>query len=364
MSAATPPLPDLPLTFQVLGAPARLAAPGALWLLAAVAALAVLGAVQLHRRRTLLDRLAGPQAHRVAPRAGAALPAARLGGSLLGLALLALALSRPQCGTRAELTRRSGVDLVVALDVSRSMLARDVKPDRLQRALLEVGGLVDSLAGDRVGIVVFAGEAFVQCPLTTDYAAARLFLRAVSPQSVPRQGSDLGNALQAARQVLEASAAGDGRAKVVLLVSDGEDLEGGAVEAAARLGEAGVRIHALAVGTPAGEPIPLTDTTGRVTGYKKDRRGEPVVTRLDVGTLRAVVEKGGGELFEVGSPERGPAAFRAALDELEKGELESRLVVQYEDRYALAAFPGFLLLLAALLLPEGRAPRRDDEVDA
>lgn len=354
--------PDaLPLTFQVLGAPARLAAPGALWLLGAVAALALLGAVQLHRRRALLERVAGPQARRVAPRAGAALPAARLAGSLLGLALLALALGRPQCGTRTELARRSGVDLVVALDVSRSMQARDVRPDRLARATLEVGELLDGLAGDRVGIVVFAGEAFVQCPLTTDYAAARLFLRAVTARSVPQQGSDLGHALLAARQVLEASAAAAGRSKVVLLVSDGEDLEGRAREAAVQLGEAGIRIHALAVGTAAGEPIPLLDDAGKVTGYKKDRAGEPVVTRLDLGTLREVVERGGGEVFEVGSADRGLGALRAALERLQKGELESRVVVQYEDRYALAAFPGFLLLLAALLLPEGRAPRRDDE---
>ena len=354
----------LPLTFQVLGAPARLAAPDALWLLAAVAALAVLGVVRLRQRRALLARLAGPQARRLAPLAGAARPAARLGLSASGLLLLALALARPQCGTRAELSRRYGVDLVVALDVSRSMLARDVKPDRLSRATLEVGALLDSLAGDRVGVVVFAGEAFVQCPLTTDYAAARLFLRAVSPQSVPQQGSDLGNALLAAGEVLEASSAGAGRAKVVLLVTDGEDLEGAAAEAAASLAEAGVRIHALAVGSPAGEPIPVVDAAGRITGYKKDRKGDPVVTRLDLATLRSVVEKGGGELWEPGVGERGLAGFRRALDTLEKGELESRLTVQYEDRYALAAFPGLLLLLAGLLVAEGRAPRPDEEVDA
>jgi Ca-activated chloride channel family protein len=297
----------------------------------------------------------------VAPRAGAARPAARLGLSLGGLLLLALALSRPQCGTRTELAKRLGVDVVVALDVSSSMQARDVKPDRLTRATLEVGALLDTLAGDRVGLVLFAGEAFVQCPLTTDYAAARLFLRAVSARSVPQQGTDLGNALDAARQVLEASEAAAGRSKVVLLVTDGEDLEGHAREAAARLSEAGVRIFALGVGTSAGEPIPLGDAGGAVSGYKKDRRGEPVVTRLDLATLRAVVEQGGGELYQLGAPDGGPAAFRAALDHLEKRELESRLTVQYEDRYALAAFPGLLLLLAALLLPEGRTPRPDDQ---
>jgi Ca-activated chloride channel family protein len=353
--------PAAPLSFQVLGAPARLFEPGALWLLAAVAALAVLGALQLGRRRALLLRTGGPQARRLAPRATVLRPAGRLSVSLTGLALLALALARPQCGTRTELARRFGLDVVVALDVSRSMQARDVRPDRLTRARLEVGALLEALAGDRVGLVVFAGEAFVQCPLTSDYAAARLFLRAVTPQSVPQQGSDLGNALQAARQVLEASEAAAGRSKVVLLVTDGEDLEGGAREAAGQLAEAGIRIFALAVGSAAGEPIPLVDGGGQVTGYKKDRAGQPVVTRLDLGTLRAVVEKGGGEVFELGSPDHGPAAFRAALDTLEKSELTSRLTVQYEDRYALFAFPGFLLLLAALLLPEGRAPRPDEE---
>jgi Ca-activated chloride channel family protein len=356
--------PAAPLSFQVLGAPARLHSPGALWLLLAVLALGALGAVQLLRRRALLERTAGPQARRVAPQANLARPAGRLGLSLTGLALLAFALARPQCGTRTELARRSGVDVVVALDVSRSMRAQDVKPDRLSRARLEVGALLDELAGDRLGLVVFAAEAFVQCPLTSDAEAARLFLRAVGPESVPQQGSDLGNALLGAREVLEAAEAGAARAKVVLLVSDGEDLEGGAVEAARQLGEAGVRVFALGVGTPEGAPIPVTDASGRVTGWARDRRGEPVLTRLDLATLRAVAEKGGGQLLELGSPDHGPAAFRAALDAMQKGELESRLTVEYEDRYALFAFPGFLALLAGLLLAEARPRRPLDEEEA
>jgi len=353
--------PAAPLPFQVLGAPARLFAPEALWLLVAVAALAALGVVQLARRRALLDRVAGPQRERLAPRAGGTRPAVRLGLSLTGLALLALALSRPQCGSRTELSRRSGVDVVIALDVSRSMQARDVPPDRLTRALLEVGGMLDDLAGDRVGLVVFAGEAFVQCPLTTDYAAARLFLRAVTPESVPQQGSDVGNALQAARQVLEGSEQGGGRSKVVLLVSDGEDLEGEARRAAAQLGEAGIRVHALAVGTAAGEPVPLLGPDGEVRGYRKDRSGQPVVTRLDRATLEAVTGAASGEVFEIGSADHGPAALRAALATLEKGELTSRLTVEYEDRFAYAAWPALALLLLALLLPEGRRPARRDE---
>jgi Ca-activated chloride channel family protein len=349
--------PASPLSFQVLGAPARLLAPGALWLLLLVAALAGLAAWRLLDRRALLRRTAGPQASRLAPRAGLARPAGRVSLGLTGLLLLAVALSRPQCGTRTELSKRYGVDLVVLLDVSRSMQARDVQPDRLTRATLEVGSLLEQLAGDRVGVVVFAGEAFVQCPLTTDYQAARLFLRSVGPGSVPRQGSDLGNALRAAREVLEQGENSQGRGKVVLLVSDGEDLEGEASAAARALGDAGIRIHALAVGTTAGEPIPLLDGGGRITGYKRDQAGQPVVTRLDLPALREITSLGGGQVFDLTSPGGGMPAFKAALDGLAKSELESRLTVQFEDRYALAAFPAFLLLLAGLLLGEaGRPP--------
>jgi Ca-activated chloride channel family protein len=143
----------------------------------------------------------------------------------------------------------------------------------------------------------------------------------------------------------------------VLVVSDGEDLEGDAGEAARALGEAGIRIHALAVGTTAGEPIPLLDARGAVAGYKKDRSGQPVVTRLDLFTLRDVTSRGGGEVFDLDSPDHGLPAFKAALDGLQKSELTSRLTVQFEDRYALAALPALLLLLAGLLLGEA-GPRR------
>jgi Ca-activated chloride channel family protein len=140
----------------------------------------------------------------------------------------------------------------------------------------------------------------------------------------------------------------------VLLVTVGEDLEGGGVAAARALGEEGVRIHALAVGTPAGELIPLAGEGGAARGPKKDRRGEPVVTRLDLAALREVTGAGGGQVFTLDSPDRGPAAIRPALDALEKGEIASRLTVRYEDRYALAAFPALLCLLASLLLGEAR----------
>jgi len=347
--------PSPALGFGVLGEPARLAEPGALRLLLAVLAIGVLGVIAILRRRAALARAAGALGARVAPTAGSARPAARLSLSAAGLALLALGLARPQCGSRVELAKRTGVDVVVVLDASRSMLARDVAPDRLGRAKLELGALLDGLGGDRIGIVAFAGEAFVQCPLTSDAAAARLFLRAVGPDAIPQQGTALANALLGAREVLEASERG-ARSKVVLVVSDGEDQEGGVEDAAQALADAGIRVFALAVGTAAGAPIPLVDAAGNVSGYKKDRRGETVVTRLDRAALQAIAAKGNGEVYDLSSPERGVAAFRAALDRMERSELEGRRTIAWEDRYAVFAFPALLCLLAALLLPEARGP--------
>jgi Ca-activated chloride channel family protein len=342
-----------PIELSLLGYAIRIAAPGRLWLLAAVALLAAAGAGALARRRAALRGACGPLAPRVAPEANLSRPTARLGLSLSGLLLLAVALAQPQCGTRTELAKRYGADVVVVLDVSRSMEARDVRPSRLERARLEVGALLDRLAGDRVGIVVFAGEAFVQCPLTTDYEAARLFLRAVGPDAVPQQGTAVANALLGARQLLE-KAEGGARGRVVLLVSDGEDHDGQVHAAVSALAEAGIRVHVLAVGTPAGAPIPMVDARGEVKDWRRDRRGHVVATRLDEATLRLVADRGGGRLFHVGDPGRGLDALVAALDELERSELGERITVSYEDRYAVAAFPAFLLLLAGLLLREGR----------
>jgi Ca-activated chloride channel family protein len=353
---------DVPVTagpaLQIgfLGYAARLAEPRALWLLAAVGALAALAAASLLLRRAALRRAAGSLAPRLAPGAGLARPAARQGLALLGLALLAVALARPQCGSRAEITRRSGVDLAVVLDASRSMLARDVLPDRLGRAKLEVGSLLDGLAGDRVALVVFAAEPFVQCPLTTDYEAARVFLRAVGPDSIPSQGTDVGAALSAAADVLHASSGTGTRTRVVLLVSDGEDNEGSGVRTALALADEGVRVYALALGDPAGAPIP-----GQAGGApRRDRAGNTVVTRRDDAVLRAIAGAGGGEVFEVGPAGRGVEAFRAALGRLERSEIEGRVTVSYEDRYALAAYPAFLAILAALLLREARRTRPEE----
>ena len=280
-------------------------------------------------------------------------------GSLLGAGLffLFLAAAGPQCGERTELTKRTGIDLVVALDASNSMLARDVKPSRLERAKLEVTALLERLNGDRVGLVVFAGDAFIQCPLTTDYAAARMFLRAVEPMSMATQGTAIADALYQAKEVLEGGGRGDA-GKAVLLITDGGDQRGDALEAASALGEAGIRIFAVPVGGTEGEPIPLLDRNGNLEGYKKDKEGHTVLTRTDVAGLRELSSRGGGLLFQGAGADLGVLKFLPELEKIQKGEFESRLSVQYDDKYPWFAWPAFALLCAALALGEGGLLRR------
>jgi Ca-activated chloride channel family protein len=350
------------LQTTVLGMRLRILDPIWLWLapLAAVA-----GAVAAYRAwtRWRRARLVVPEARwaAVLPRSGG--PRGALRASFLGTALLLLfvAASGPQCGERTEIVKRTGADLVVALDASTSMLARDVKPSRIERARLEVGALFDRVRGDRVGLVVFAGEAFVQCPLTIDYNAAKLFLRSVEPGAMPQQGTAIGSALREARRLLEEGARGDA-AKVVLVVSDGEDQEGDALQAAKELNDAGIRVYTVAVGSEAGEPIPLADADGKPAGYKKDREGRTVLTRTNVAALREIASAGGGTLL--GAATGGDLGVLALVDELarmQRGEFESRLSVQYDDRYPLVAWPAFALMCAAAALGEGPLRRRRRE---
>ncbi len=355
-----PPTSLFPAALQttILGLRLRIADPIWLWVAPLALVIGAFAAVAAARRYRRAEKLfTEARRARMLPGGGASQGAVRASALGLGLALLFVAASGPQCGEHTEIVKRAGVDLVIALDASTSMLARDVKPSRLERAKVEVSALLDRLKGDRVGLVVFAGEAFVQCPLTTDYSAAKLFLRAIDPEAMPQKGTALSAALEEARRVLEAGSRG-GAGKAVLLLTDGEDFEGEVAETAGKLGEAGIRVFAAPVGTEAGEPIPLTDAKGNVTGYKKDREGKTVLTRVDIAGLREVAEKGQGKLLLGRSGEPAVSDILPELDKMQKGELESRLTVQYDERYPVVAWPAFALLLAAAAMGEGAWRRK------
>ena len=342
----------------LLGQHLRILTPLFLWIAPVGLLAGMFAAVRAWRRQRRLAALVPPaRIAQVLQGAGAAQGVAR--GSLLGLGLffLLVGAAGPQCGERTELVKRAGIDLVVALDASNSMLARDVKPSRLERAKLEVTALLERLNGDRVGLVVFAGDAFIQCPLTTDYAAARMFLRAVEPVSMATQGTAIADALYEARNVLEGGGRGDA-GKAVLLITDGEDQRGDALEAASAIAETGIRIFAVPVGGTEGEPIPVLDRGGNLTGYKKDKEGRTVLTRTDVAGLRDLTGRGNGLLLQGAGADLGVLKFLPELEKMQKGEVESRLSVQYDDKYAWFAWPAFVLLCAAAALGEGPLLRR------
>lgn len=350
--------------FSVLGVPARFVLPWGLAFLGGVLVAALLVARLLfQRRRALLRHVPERLVDRMAPASGIARDVASAAFSFSGLALLALAAAQPQCGTRSVLTKRYGMDVVIALDASASMFARDVRPSRLERAKLELSELIDRLKGDRVGIVVFAGDAFVQCPLTSDYAAAKMFLRAIDPKDLPQQGTALAPALRVSRELLLAGDRGaTGRAVVV--VTDGEDHEGAVEEQAALLRDDGVTIFAVGVGSRTGEPIPEIAKDGSVSGYKKDRAGRTVMTRLNDAGLREIARLTGGRYIHSATGSLGIGEIHGELDRMDKAEFESRLTVQYENRFPHFAWPGFALAGIGLVMGEGRWRRRRKELES
>jgi len=348
--------------FTVLGYHAGFAKP---WYLLTLIAAGALGAVLVRaalRRRAQVRALIGERLEpTLAPGVSVGRPVARAALSAAGLLLFALALAQPQCGSKTELTKRRGIDVVVALDASKSMFARDVAPNRITRATLELQTLLDELKGDRVALVAFAGDAFIQCPLTSDYEAVRLFLRAVDPMDMPQGGTDIGAALELSQQVLESTDRGAAE-KVIVLISDGEDISGDMAGAVEKVKESGIRVLAVGIGSETGEPIPLVKD-GQVVGYQKDQRGETVLTRLDRAGMLALAEETGGEFFyEPRGVAMGEVVER--IDQFQKSELESRISVRYAERFQHYLLPGLALILLGMVLPTTRRQKQPRKASA
>ncbi|GMU59746.1 MAG: membrane protein [Myxococcaceae bacterium] len=343
-----------PWRFSLLGYKLGFAQP---WYLAGVSVALLLGIIAvwigLRRKAGLARAVPARLSDVLAPGVSVALPALRSSATSLALVFFALALAQPQCGEHAEVTKRRGIDVVVALDASKSMYARDVTPSRLERAKLELTTLLDSLKGDRVAIVAFAGDAFIQCPLTSDYAAAKMFLRAISPEDMPQGGTNIGAALLLSRQVLENADRG-AKDRVVVLLSDGEDLTGDIGEGVDALKELGVRVLAIGIGSDEGERVPILNRAGDVVGYRKDVDGTTVLTRLDRAGLTRIAGDTGGEFFH---QPRGVAMGEVlkVIDSLQKSELESRLTMKYGEVFQPFVAVGLLFLaLGILLVPSWR----------
>jgi len=276
----------------------------------------------------------------------------------LGFALLILSAARPQEAGQARPAKARGVDVVLALDISRSMLAQDVRPSRLERAKAELGAMLDRLRGHRVALVAFAGAAFVQCPLTTDVDAAKLFLRALDPREMPIPGTSLSRALSTSIDLLkEATQKTQARGKAILLLTDGEGHDEDPLVEAKLAKEKGIVVHTVGFGTEGGGPIPEYDEEGRWTGWKKDE-GKEVLSTLNTELLRKIAEHTGGAFFHVGPGAPGVEGLGEALATLSKGEMEADVLVDFVDRYEYLLFPAFLAFIAEAVIGDRGRRRR------
>jgi len=270
------------------------------------------------------------------------------------LVSLFIALANPQLGSKIEKVQRKGIDMIIAVDISNSMLAEDIKPNRLSRAKRAISKLVDKLQGDRIGLIVFAGQAYTQLPITTDYSAAKMFLSSVSTDYISTQGTSISNAIELGRstfkEMSEDVQAGK-RNRAIVIITDGEDQEEGAVDQAKEAAKEGIIIYTIGMGTEKGGPIPLY-RGGRMTGYKKDREGHTVITRLNQVELQKIAAAGNGIFVRANNSKVGLNKILEEINQLDKTEIESQTFKAYESHFQIFAFLSILFLSLSLLLSE------------
>ncbi|MGA3013577.1 MAG: VWA domain-containing protein [Bacteroidales bacterium] len=257
---------------------------------------------------------------------------------MAAFAFLILALADPQTGSKMEKVERKGIDVMIALDVSNSMLAEDIRPNRLEKAKQAISKLIDRLDGDRIGIIVFAGKAYNQLPITSDYGAAKMFLSVINTNSVPIQGTAIADALEMATNSFGQSK----HNKAIIIISDGEDHQGGVLEKAADAAKKGIVIYTVGIGSPEGGPIPIY-TNNVLTGYLKDREGTTVITKLDNTLLQKIATIGKAMYVRTTNSDEGLQKVLDDLNKIQKSELDSRQFSDYEDRFQY--FIGFSLLI-------------------
>jgi len=300
----------------------------------------------------LLEKFADAKLHKVLfPERSSFKSAIKFGVFLIALTVLILGVSNPQIGTKIEDVKQVGIDVYILLDVSKSMAAEDVKPNRLEKARFEISKLIQKLEGDRIGLIVFSGQAYVQFPLTSDYSAANLFLNAVDFNSVPQPGTNIGSAFELA---LKSFRYDDGTKKAIVIITDGEDHEGNIEAALSEANSKDVSVYAIGFGSQTGTPIPVYNESGTQIGYRKDNQGQIVLTRLDEQTLKNIADKGNGKYYRGSNSQDELDNVYEDLAKIQESEYGSKKVTEYEDRFFYFIFPAILLLIAEFMMTSKR----------
>ncbi len=325
--------------------------PELLWLLALIPIIALAWTMLIFRNRKDARRvIPNPLHDRVAYGQSVTRKWIRMTLWLVSASLLIVAVARPQVGTRLEEVKREGVDVLIAVDLSTSMLCEDFSPSRLESAKFAIQKFVNGLKGDRVGLIAFAGSAVYHCPLTTDYGAVKLLNRVLSPSIVPEPGTALADAINMAVQSFGKDQ--EAKSKVLVIITDGEDHEEAALEAAAKAHDEGIVVYTVGMGTPNGAPIPILDAAGRKSGYKKDQQGQVIVTRLNEEHLSELAELGGGKYMRATPGGKELDLIWSDLSRMEQTEFGQMQFTGYEDRFAFFVFPALLLLVLEFLIGE------------
>lgn len=258
------------------------------------------------------------------------------------LAMMIVCLARPQYGTKIDTRTRKGIEAIIALDVSNSMLAEDVKPSRLDKSKMLISSLVDKMNDDKVGLIVYAGDAYTQLPITSDYVSAKMFLDNISPDMIAVQGTDIARAINLASHSFTQQ---EGVGRAIFVITDGEDNEGGTVEAASEALKKGMNVYVLGVGSPEGSPIPMPGTNRYIT----DNAGNTVVSKLNEDMCRQIAQAGGGAYIYVDNSSSAQSALQRHIDKLAKAEMESVLYSEYDEHFRDFAWAALVLLILDLL---------------
>ena len=320
-----------------------------LWLLLAVPVLFLVRFVVWKQRKNKLKKFGDPQLLRqLMPDASVARLRVKFALLIAALSLLIVLLARPQMGSRISKEKRNGIETIIALDISNSMMATDVVPSRLDKSKLLVENLVDHFTNDKIGLVVFAGDAFVQLPITSDYVSAKMFLQNIDPSLIASQGTDIARAIEVSmHSFTQAEKVG----KAIIVITDGEDHEGGAVEAAKIARKKGINVFILGVGDPKGAPIPTGDG-----GYMTDNTGQTVMSALNEEMCREVAKAGSGVYIHVDNTSDAQSRLNNELTKLQKGETESVVYSEYDEQFQAFGILVILLLIIEICILESRNP--------
>lgn len=315
-----------------------------LYLLAIIPLMFALMAYAEWRRRSLLKRLGDKKLIKLLmPDASTKRRWLKFIVLQAALALVILMLARPQMGTKVSHEKRNGIETIICFDISNSMLAEDVKPSRLQKSKMLIENLVDHFSTDKVGLIVFAGDAFVQLPITTDYVSAKMFMQNINPSLIATQGTDIAAAI---RLAINSFTLDDTAGKAIILITDGEDHEGGATQAAAEAKDRGINVFILGVGSAQGAHVPTPDG-----GYMTDNSGETVTSRLNEQMCRQIAEEGAGTYIHVDNTSQAQETLDQEIAKLQRGEMTSVVYSEYDEQYqAVGLIVLFLLIIEACLL--------------